>query len=172
MPLSPSGKINEARYQVFGTPSLRCMSLATMAPPVAERRPETAQLLLAGEEDLEVFGRRRVRGHIAKQVGRLASQVEDFGARDGDPPIGPPSMGHPSRESPWCRGIRERPGQDVAGHTEGRLAFVVLALEVDEHGQQGQDESSATHGAGSPPRRRYSNGFPPNDRSPALTPAT
>src|SRR6516225_3521977 len=36
----------DARYQMFGTESPRCMSLATIAPPSAVSRPATAQLLL------------------------------------------------------------------------------------------------------------------------------
>ena len=36
----------DARYQMFGTPIARCMSLATRAPPVAVFAPSTAQLLL------------------------------------------------------------------------------------------------------------------------------
>src|SRR5258708_22233099 len=42
-----AGQTNTARYQTLGTPRPRCRSLASSAPPVAERRPATAQALLA-----------------------------------------------------------------------------------------------------------------------------
>ena len=41
-----SGHSSAARYQVFGTRIVRCMSLATSAPPSAVSRPDTAKLLL------------------------------------------------------------------------------------------------------------------------------
>ena len=41
-----AARMSRARYHTFGTRSARCMSLATIAPPLAVRLPATAQLLL------------------------------------------------------------------------------------------------------------------------------
>src|SRR5271157_3749377 len=75
-PRSSSGRINEARYQVLGTPSRRCMSLATIAVPFEDRGAATAQLLLAAKRVSRSSDQWRV------QVGRSPG-TEKLGQRPG-----------------------------------------------------------------------------------------
>src|SRR6185295_11708004 len=52
--LGPSCHSSDARYHVFGTRTVRCMSLARSARPSPVRRPETAQLLLPMDPSLSI----------------------------------------------------------------------------------------------------------------------
>ena len=45
----------------------------------------------------------------------------------------------PNRATPWRRELGQRAGQDVADDAQGGLALVVLALQVEEHGEIGQN---------------------------------
>src|ERR1700712_2789376 len=61
-----------ARYQTMGTRARKCMSLAIKAPPVAVRRPLTAQLLLPMPMSGEIGAKEADAGAAAARISNMS----------------------------------------------------------------------------------------------------
>ena len=135
---------------MFGTDSRRCMSLATMALPVFDRAPDTAQLLLpsvasssrgsrahqgsglAGSRSrrglwLEMPGRRRA------PVGRAATDLEPRARASAAPDSGSPTIGLSQSLARPARNSNSGSGADSRSAAERVLVLPLRALQRHVH---------------------------------------
>ena len=78
----------------------------------------------------------------------------------------------PNRATPWAEKLGQRAGQDVTDDAQGGLALVVLALQVEEHGEVGQNRIFGRPGGWLHAEKMILEWFPPSAFKPALTPET
>src|SRR5215470_10114923 len=171
----------DARYQMFGTDSPRCMSLATIAPPSAVSRLATAQLLLPRQSSSVGADSQASNASLSsascRDDGACATRGEVCTSNTLASGIGGMLITLPASGVSHSLAVLVKKSASgfgnalyTAARRDSRCASE--SCSVRNIDARTSTESSTVHGRGSVRRRRYSGGFTASARKPALTPST